>query len=130
MNRRILSIVIVVIIIAIAYKFLSNVKQESNHMITAKQVQEKLNKNENFTLLDVRTKEEYEQGRIPGSVLLPLDELEKKSDQLLADKNEEIIIYCRSGARSDTARKLLVDKGYKKVYDLGGIIDWPYEIEK
>ena len=130
MNRKIFSIVIILVIISIAYKSISNIKQESNHMITAKQVHEKLNKNENFTLLDVRTKEEYEQGRIPGSVLLPLDELERKSDQLLADKNEEIIIYCRSGVRSNTARKILVDKGYKKVYDLGGIIDWPYEIEK
>lgn len=89
----------------------------------------KLEQDKKIVLLDVRTQSEYQQGHIPGSILLPVNELVKKIESVVADKNREIIVYCRSGNRSKTASKKLIKMGYKKVYDLGGIIDWPYEIE-
>lgn len=82
---------------------------------------------ENVILLDVRTREEYEEKRIPGAVLLPVDNISQKAGSVLPDKDSVIIVYCRSGRRSKIASEELIDMGYKTVYDLGGIIDWPYD---
>ncbi len=78
-------------------------------------------------LMDVRTPEEYTEAYIPGAVLLPLDDIAQKAETVLPDKDAVIILYCRSGRRSAIAAEELMDMGYKTVYDLGGIIDWPYE---
>lgn len=79
-------------------------------------------------VLDVRTKQEYEQGHIENSLLLPVDEIKEKAETVLPDKKSVILIYCRSGNRSFYASKDLIDMGYENVYDFGGIISWPYEI--
>ena len=121
---------IIVLVILVSNRYINNIKQRSDHMITPDQVHKKIDQKEKFILVDVRTEEEFEQGRIPGSILIPVDELGKKAHPILKDKNEEIIVYCRSGVRSKAARNILSDMGYKKVLDLGGIIDWPYGIEK
>ncbi|SHJ99823.1 Rhodanese-related sulfurtransferase [Hathewaya proteolytica DSM 3090] len=92
---------------------------------------ESMIKNESdIIILDVRTEPEYESGHIKGAVLLPLDEISKRAQEVLKDKNKKILIYCRSGSRSNRAAKLLVDMGYNNVYDFGGIIDYKGEIEK
>jgi rhodanese-related sulfurtransferase len=82
---------------------------------------------EGAVLVDVRTPEEYMEAYIPGAVLLPLDDIAQKAERVLPDKYATIIVYCRSGRRSAIAAEELLDMGYKKIYDLGGIIDWPYE---
>ncbi|MFZ7120703.1 MAG: rhodanese-like domain-containing protein [Eubacteriaceae bacterium] len=96
--------------------------------ITPQEVKEKMGDNADIILLDVRTQEEYDQGHIPGSILLPLDKLESQIENVIPNKNAEIIIYCRSGNRSAKAADLLEQLGYKDISDLGGIIDWPYDI--
>jgi len=78
-------------------------------------------------VLDVRTESEYKTGYIPGAKLLPVDEVESRAESFLPDKEVRILIYCRSGIRSQTALKILTEKGYTRVYDFGGILDWPYE---
>jgi len=78
-------------------------------------------------LLDVRTPEEHRQVRIPGSILLPYDEIKLFAAEVLPDKESVILIYCRSGRRSIIAAEALISLGYKNVKNLGGIIDWPYE---
>ncbi len=78
-------------------------------------------------LLDVRTQEEYDSGHIAGSVLMPNDEIETRSAELPADRATTIVVYCRSGRRSALAAETLLSLGYTKIYDLGGIQDWPYE---
>lgn len=83
---------------------------------------------EGALVLDVRTKEEYDGGHIRDAVLLPVDEIKEKADSVLTDKNQTIIVYCRSGARSKNATEQLIGMGYAEVYDLGGIIDWTGEI--
>jgi phage shock protein E len=88
-----------------------------------------LDEDNNSILLDVRTESEYKSKHIPNSKLIPLDELENRAEEELTDKNAVILVYCRSGNRSKTASKKLLDLGYQNVYDLGGIIDWPYETE-
>lgn len=81
-----------------------------------------------FIILDVRTQEEFDAGYIAGAVLLPYDQISQKAASELPDKNATILVYCRSGNRSATASKALIELGYTCVLDFGGIIDWPYEI--
>lgn len=81
------------------------------------------------TVLDVREPDEYADGHIPGAMLLPLGEVRAHAPRLLPDKNAELLVYCQSGARSMTACSILRRMGYTKVYDLGGMAQWPYEIE-
>ncbi|HEY9055242.1 MAG TPA: rhodanese-like domain-containing protein, partial [Rectinemataceae bacterium] len=87
-----------------------------------------LQTNKNAILVDVRTLEEYVGGHIAGAILLPYDAINAVSATaaLGADKDREIILYCRSGRRSSIAASTLVSLGYKKVYDLGAIQSWPY----
>lgn len=80
-------------------------------------------------LVDVRTPEEFQVIRIPGSVLIPDYEIEEKIADAVPDKDTTVIVYCRSGNRSRTAAKKLIDMGYTRVFNLGGIIDWPYDTE-
>jgi phage shock protein E len=74
-------------------------------------------------ILDVRTQEEHKEQSIPGSILVPLNELEARHGELSKDKT--ILIYCRSGSRSAVAADLLTAKGFKNLYNLkGGILSW------
>lgn len=73
-------------------------------------------------LLDVREAYEYREGHIPGARLLPLGELGKKLDELPRDR--EILVICRSGNRSGTATRQLVQAGYRAVNLTGGMIGW------
>ena len=69
-------------------------------------------------------------GHIPGSLLIPFDEIKVKSDQLPQNKNTEIVVYCRSGRRSAIAADTLISLGYAKIYDLGAVSSWTYGLEK
>lgn len=82
---------------------------------------------QDVTLLDVRTQEEFAQAHIEGALLLPDFEIEQKAHELLPDQEKTILVYCRSGRRSQGAAQKLIEMGYTQVYDFGGIIDWPYE---
>ncbi len=95
--------------------------------ITPDEAKELMDTRENVILLDVRTKEEFDQGHIPNALLLPNTEIKKQAGEKLPDKNALILVYCRSGNRSKSASEELLAMGYTKVYDFGGIIDWPYE---
>ena len=98
--------------------------------ISADDARDWLAKDAGVLLLDVRTEEEYKAIRIPGSQLLPYEEIEARKGELPADLAAPIIVYCRSGRRSEIAAQTLLDLGYTEVYDLGGIQDWPYETVK
>ena len=105
--------------------------QEANYMmnITAQEAKEIMDTQEGYVILDTRTQEEYDQGHIPGAVLLPYDEVLQKAETILTDKNQLILVYCRSGRRSKLAANDLVKLGYTNIKEFGGIIDWPYEVE-
>ena len=80
-------------------------------------------------LIDVREADELaESGYIPDSIHIPLAEVEARLPEVAPDHYTEIIFYCASGKRSQKATELAIDMGYQKVYNLGGISDWPYEI--
>lgn len=83
--------------------------------------------NEDVIILDVRTLEEFEEKHIEGALLIPEYEIAESAPNLLPDKDATILIYCRSGRRSEIASRILLEMGYRNVYDFGGLIDWPYE---
>ena len=81
-------------------------------------------------ILDTREQDEFEEGHIPGSILIPYTEIENKAEDILPNKDKLILVYCRSGRRSKIASESLVKLGYTNVKEFGGIIDWPYDIER
>ena len=81
-------------------------------------------------ILDVREQAEFDEGHIPGAVLLSYTEIGEKAEAVLPDKNAKILVYCRSGRRSKIAAQALAKLGYTNILEFGGIIDWPYEVEK
>lgn len=85
---------------------------------------------EEAIVLDVREQDEFDNGHIPGAVLIPYTEIEAKAGEKLPDKDALILVYCRSGRRSKIASESLAGLGYTNVKEFGGIIDWPYEVEK
>lgn len=99
------------------------------HKIDPQKAKEMMDQ-QDVILLDVRSPEEYAEGHIPKAVLLPDYDIAKKAQEQLPDKAATILVYCRSGRRSAASAKELVKLGYTAVYDFGGIIDWPYEVEK
>lgn len=98
--------------------------------ITAEEAKQKMDSGESYVLVDVRTEDEFKVGHIEGALLIPNDTLLADPPMLLPDKDATILIYCRSGNRSRQASEKLIEMGYTKVYDFGGIIDWPYDTVK
>ena len=101
--------------------------------ITSDQAVEMMKKEKNYVIVDVRTPEEYKEGHIPNAINIPLDTIDNYNSQNvenLKDKNQLIMLYCRSGRRSSEAAKKLLAKGYMNVIDFGGINDWKGEIVK
>ncbi len=82
------------------------------------------------TIVDVRTKSEYEDGHIKDAILIPNESIGDSDPSELPDKDATILIYCRTGVRAAKAAQKLADLGYKNVYSFGGIVDWPYETVK
>jgi len=84
--------------------------------------------NEKILLLDVRTDDEFVTGHIPNAINIPVDELEERIDEL-KDKYEKILVYCKSGRRSVVACEILESYDYANIYNMGGVVDWPYGLE-
>ena len=84
---------------------------------------EKFRETENAVLLDVRTKEEYAERKIEGSVNLPLDEIQRITD-VVPDKSTPVFLHCRSGKRSGRAQKILTSIGYANAVNIGGIMTY------
>ena len=95
--------------------------------ITPQQAQILLANDQNVTLLDVRTVEEFKEGHLRGAKLIPLSVLEKNLDKLTSDKNKKIIVYCRSGNRSVAASRILNKHGFVPLNVKGGIIGFMRE---
>ena len=97
--------------------------------ITAEEAKVLMDSEEGYIILDVREQDEYDAGHIPGAILIPYTRIEEKADDMLPDKDQLILVYCRSGRRSKIAAEALAELGYTNIKEFGGIIDWPYETE-
>jgi rhodanese-related sulfurtransferase len=92
--------------------------------ITIEELKERLDKGEKLNLFDVREEYEFDEFNI-GATLIPLGELPDRLDEIAHLKNEEIVIHCRSGARSGRAKDYLTAEGYTNVRNvLGGMMAW------
>ena len=98
--------------------------------ITAEEAKQIMDSEDGYIILDARTQEEYDQGHIPGAIVISHEEIAEKAEEVLTDKEQLILVYCRSGRRSKIAAEALVELGYTNIKEFGGIIDWPYEVEK
>lgn len=103
--------------------------KEARDLLAASSAAGPASANKGPLLLDVRTLQEFNEVRIPGAVLLPVDRIDAATAAAAIGpwKDRTVIVYCRSGNRSRSAVSALARLGYTKLYDLGGIIDWPYE---
>jgi len=92
--------------------------------ITVKELKERMDAQEKLNIIDVREEHEFDEFNI-GATLIPLGELPDRLDEIEQFKDEEIIIHCRSGARSGRAKDFLEMQGFTKVRNLlGGMIEW------
>lgn len=98
--------------------------------ISAQEAKNLMDTEKNYIILDTRTQEEFAEGHIENAILIPHYEISEKAETLLTDKNQLILVYCRSGNRSKQASQALADLGYTNVKEFGGIIDWEYGIVK
>ena len=109
-------------------------EKESSQMIykniTQQEAKEIMDTQGGYVILDVREQEEYDEGHIPNAICISYLELEEKAEDVLTDKDQMLLVYCRSGRRSKIGAQTLVELGYTHVLEFGGILDWPYEIVK
>lgn len=98
------------------------------HKISQEEAKKMMTENPDIIILDVRTADEYAEKHIPHARLVPNEEIGDTMIEGL-NKDDVILVYCRSGRRSKAASDKLVKMGYTAIYDFGGITTWPYETE-
>lgn len=89
-----------------------------------------MDENKDYVIVDVRTPDEYKEGHIPNAINIPNETINETVYNKLKDKNQLILIYCRSGSRSRQAAYKMQKLGYTNLVDFGGIINWKGKIEK
>ena len=102
----------------------------SYKQITQEEAKEMMKKDDGHIIIDVRRQDEYDEGHIPGAVLIPNESITDKQPEELPKLDQIILVYCRSGRRSKEASQKLADIGYTNVYEFGGINTWTGEIVK
>ena len=100
--------------------------ENSYEQISQKEAKVLMDTEKDYIILDVRTAEEFSEAHIEGAILIPDYEIGEKAEEILADKEQLIFVYCRSGRRSKNASAELAEMGYTNVKEFGGIIDWKY----
>lgn len=134
--KKIILIIIILTIIIIGVVCIMNRKKRNieNEVIikhiSMNDIVQIMEENENYIILDVRTQAEYNQGHIPNAICIPNETIDENVVNKLPDKNQMILVYCRSGNRSKQAAEKLKKLGYTNLIEFGGIIDWKGKIER
>ncbi len=126
---KILSLFVVVLTLLLS-SCSSDVQNASYEQINAEQAQILMNTEKDYIIIDSRTQEEFDAGHVSGAIMIPEYEIKDRAPNMLPNKDQLILVYCRSGRRSKIAAQALVDLGYTNVKEFGGIINWPYETVK
>ena len=103
-------------------------KADGYRQITMEEAITIMEEESGYIILDVRTPEEYASGHIPGAINVPNENIDTRQLPELPDKDQMILVYCRSGNRSKQASEKLAALGYTNVVEFGGIRDWPGEV--
>lgn len=95
--------------------------------ISQEEAKEMMNREDGHIIVDVRRRDEYDEGHLPDAILIPNESIDKSRPKELPDLDQIILVYWRSGRRSKEASEKLAAMGYKNVYEFGGIITWTGE---
>ncbi|MGN1418145.1 MAG: rhodanese-like domain-containing protein [Acutalibacteraceae bacterium] len=130
--RKMILVLGLIVLAVVAFAACSSESEEelSYEQISGDAAKALMESESDYVIIDARTQEEYDDGHIPGAIVIPEYEIANKAEKELPDKDQLILVYCRSGRRSKIACQELVKLGYSNVKEFGGIIDWKYEIEK
>ena len=123
---------IIMILISLSLFGMTACGGENNtyEQITPQEAKTIMDTEKDYIIIDARTDEEFAEGHIENAILIPEYEIADRAEKELPDKEQLILVYCRSGRRSKIESDELVKLGYSNVKEFGGIIDWPYEIVK
>ena len=128
--KKLIFLLLAVMMLTACGQDTENDREAAYMNITAEEAKQIMDTEEGYIILDVRTQEEYDEGHIPGAIVIPHEEITERAEDVLTDKDQLILVYCRSGRRSKIAAEALVKLGYTNIQEFGGIIDWPYETEQ
>jgi phage shock protein E len=123
-------VLLILIFIFMGYTQMQKKETDSYQQISMKEAEDLMKTETGYLILDVRTPKEFAQGHIPDAINVPNETIGKKEIRQLPDKDQKILVYCRSGNRSKQAAKKLVKLGYTDIIEFGGIIDWTGKTEK
>ena len=131
MIKRLLCLIAAVMLFSIALVACNVVQDDSQQnasyeQITPAKAKALMDSSQDHIILDVRTPEEFASGHIAGAILIPDYEIGEKAESILTDKEQLILVYCRSGRRSKNAASELATLGYTNIKEFGGINDWKY----
>lgn len=134
MKLKILPIILTLLLLG-GCASTNNITQDNSKDLTYKQISmneavELMERETNYIILDVRRPDEFAAGHIPNAINVPNDNIGDDEIAALPDKEQLILVYCRSGNRSKQASEKLVELGYTNIVEFGGINDWNGEIEK
>lgn len=128
--KRVILLVLAVVMMLSGCALANSSTSASYKQITQEEAKEMMKKDDGHIIIDVRRQDEYDEGHIPGAVLIPNESITDKQPEELPKLDQIILVYCRSGRRSKEASQKLADIGYTNVYEFGGINTWTGEIDK
>lgn len=131
--RKLIPFALIIVIIAIIIILNNNNKIDNDNTIkhvSMEDIVQIMNENTNYIILDVRTISEYNEGHIPNAICIPNETISQDIINELPNKDQMILVYCRSGRRSKEAAEKLKQLGYTNLIEFGGIIEWKGEIVK
>ena len=120
--RRLISIVLLLFLLAGCTA--SNEQENSYRQISMDEAVTMMEEESGYIILDVRTPEEFRERHIPNAINIPNETIGSEDIQELPDKDQLILVYCRSGNRSKQASGKLAELGYTNIVEIGGINDW------
>ena len=126
MKRIIIAVSVVLMLISLLVGCNDGNNKNVYEQITPAEAKALMDSGEGYVILDVRTPEEFAAGHIAGAILIPDYEIREKAESILTDKDQLILVYCRSGRRSKNAANELAASGYTNIKEFGGINDWEY----
>ena len=126
MKRIIIAVSVALMLISLLVGCSGGNSKNAYEQITPAEAKALMDSEEGYIILDVRTPEEFAAGHIEGAILIPDYEIGEKAESILTDKDQLILVYCRSGRRSKNAANELATLGYTNIKEFGGINDWKY----